>query len=226
MQVPKAYLRQKECLLLLSRYIDKPAINHIPNPSQRITKDFLVVQAAKESPAPAAAGHRILRQAEFAGSIPDPSQNVYVSVIIYVYVRCAYVKQNKRSLATGEKKRKVETYLRTFRNIHLGLTSISWFLYPYYICNVCVCIYIYILYIYIYTESYHTRSGSPFPPCPCNDPSSHLQQRAATALKPIGANTSCNGSNTWRQLWMVYPCLSKNRRKLLACFFTIRHWRK
>jgi hypothetical protein len=147
-QVPKAYLRQKECLLLLSRYIDKPAINHIPNPSQRITKDFLVVQAAKESPAPAAAGHRILRQAEFAGSIPDPSQNVYVSVIIYVYVRCAYVKQNKRSLATGEKKRKVETYLRTFRNIHLGLTSISWFLYPYYICNVCVCIYIYCIYIY------------------------------------------------------------------------------
>lgn len=104
MQVPKAYLRQKECLLLLSRYIDKPAINHIPKPSQRITKDFLVVQAAKESPAPAAAGHRILRQAEFAGSIPDPSQNVYVFVIIYVYVRCAYVKQNKRSLATGEKK--------------------------------------------------------------------------------------------------------------------------
>ena len=87
-----------------------------------------------------------------------------------------------------------------------------------------MCMYIYT--VYIYTESYHTRSGSPFPPCPCNDPSSHLQQRAATALKPIGANTSCNGSNTWRQLWMVYPCLSKNRRKLLACFFTIRHWRK
>ena len=117
MQVPKAYLRQKDATFVrftsqsskvscyfLYRYIDKPAINHIPNPSQRIAKDFLVVQAAKESPAPAAAGHRILRQAEFAGSIPDPSQNVYVSVIIYVYVRCAYVKQNKRSLATGEKK--------------------------------------------------------------------------------------------------------------------------
>ena len=135
---------------------------------------------------------------------------MYVSMLIiehlcvHYIVTCLYVKQNQRSLAiTKTLSRWKPTSGHFDKSISVLLTSIIHFLVR---CTLTT----YPMYLYAWTEPYHryehlNEDHHSHSCSPCNGPSSHLQQRAATALKPISANTPCDGSNTWRQLWIVCP---------------------